>query len=416
MSPLSPLSDTAVTAAADQAVALAKFLHFPLNLPFRSATAQAWADAVHAARTADERAAVIAAWGELRDEFNEAADDVDSVKAANLVRQVDAAASVLAAAWSLPFDYPPLSDWPNGEGVPAPGPAVRGAQAPPEDLIAPLGAGVIPPPPAPARAGLPLALAAVAPGPTFRPLPLPPSEGLHTGGVWVEPGTGSIWKPLDALPYPNAPGRVPTAEADALAAVADHPLFPRNWRVAQQAGRAWLVRPRLQVVPDDMPATALAPPQLAVIEAGLRLLNARGWTVGDALRVALDPATGGPVLLDLSNTHQTAEPDDEWRWWAYLERLATPAAAALHQLRRLAKHLVRRAAWDGGEHVYTARLLPVALPPDARLLPMGAAAVPPRCDLPDRAAWVVAPRPLAADEAAAAGLTWAWSPLPYVPA
>ena len=166
---------------------------------------------------------------------------------------------------------------------------------------------------------LPIEIRDVAPGSGFTRLDGKTNDGLpdgvHTGGVWVSPDGAEYWKPLDGRPWANADYHVSTREAECLDVMAGEPAFPRNWRV-EEAGmvtvddathtRCWLVRGKAWVVPDDWPACRQTGPADALrlehvleVERGLRLLNARGWTVGDSLKVAFD-REGRPFILDLS--------------------------------------------------------------------------------------------------------------------
>ena len=63
---------------------------------------------------------------------------------------------------------------------------------------------------------LSLSIRDVAPGPDFTRLTGTQPHGLpdrvHTGGALLSPDGREGWKPLDARPYANADGRIPTNE------------------------------------------------------------------------------------------------------------------------------------------------------------------------------------------------------------
>ncbi len=208
---------------------------------------------------------------------------------------------------------------------------------------------------------LPLALGEVSPGagftrmemPLYRGLP----EGVHSGGLFLSPMRTHVWKPLDALTYPNAPHRLRTKEEDALLLMAEEPGFPRNWEAVEQNGRRWLVRKLCYLIPEDVPPDTLTREHMHTVEAAQRGINARGWEIGDrALRVALDEDTYEPFILDLSHTQYVGgkcsllhadehAKFEEWAWEiAGFEELVT--------LRRTARKVVSSAQW-GIEHGIT---------------------------------------------------------------
>lgn len=271
---------------------------------------------------------------------------------------------------------------------------------------------------------LPLAIRNVAPGPGFARIAgvhhngLP--DGVHTGGAWLSPD-GEVWKPLDGRPWANADYHVPTREAECLELMAGEPAFPRNWRV-EEAGtvtvdgvaytRWWLVRAKAWVVPDDWPARALRLEHVLEIEQGLRLLNARGWTIGDSLKVAID-REGRPFVLDLSCAWPDSQADDEWRFLKWAEAMGFER---LVRLRQKARHLVSSLAfadehghdyWHG--HVYASRNRPISgLWADVP----GAVYVDADYAATGVWTWVVVPEPLGDETVRRYELTWGWGPIP----
>lgn len=76
----------------------------------------------------------------------------------------------------------------------------------------------------------PLEIGNIAPANCI-PLEIPGHEGIHTGGIWHNPKTDEVFKPLDVRPYANASVRVDSEEEIALESLAHLPGFPCNWRV-----------------------------------------------------------------------------------------------------------------------------------------------------------------------------------------
>ena len=266
-----------------------------------------------------------------------------------------------------------------------------------------------------------LALHTVAPGEGFTRMALPPLEGGHTGGPFVSPDGREAWKPLDALPYLNAPRRIPTQEDVALALMAGAVGFPRNWRVELANGRRWLVRQVARVIPETYAGDLVTRSQVLMVERALRLLNARYWEVGDPLqiKVAIDPDTGNPFILDLSSAHRMGSPtssgifkaDDTRLFEKWAEEVA--GHADLVRLRRAARRVVSRSAWILGKYgrshrwVYGAPQPPSeASIPDAVYLPVEVGEL-------GLHTWVVVPGRLGDDLVAHHHWQWGWGPIEY---
>lgn len=272
---------------------------------------------------------------------------------------------------------------------------------------------------------LPIEIRDVAPGSGFTRLDGKTNDGLpdgvHTGGIWVNPDGAEYWKPLDGRPWANAEYHVPTREAECLEMMTGEPAFPRNWQT-RSAGRIvvdrvvyirrWLVRGKAWVVPDDWPADALRLEHVLEVERGLRLLNAQSWTIGDSLKVAFD-REGRPFILDLSCAWPDSQADDEWRFLRWAEAMGFER---LVRLRQKARHLVSSLEfadehghdyWHG--HVYASRNRPIsgvwASIPNAIYVEAGYAET-------NVWTWVVVPRLLDDETVRRYELTWAWSPIP----
>lgn len=129
------------------------------------------------------------------------------------------------------------------------------------------------------------------------PLEIPPHEGIHTGGIWYNPKTDEVFKPLDVRPYANAPVRVDSEEEIALSSLTHLPGFPRNWRVEESNGRRWLVRPRCKIYGRDL---SVDRPIAIEVMGAIIGANLAGWELNEInLTVALDP-DGHNFILDLS--------------------------------------------------------------------------------------------------------------------
>lgn len=195
---------------------------------------------------------------------------------------------------------------------------------------------------------LPLELGNVPPGPDFTKMEMGRglnglSEGVHTGGPWLSPDGREVWKPLDALPYPNATERYPTNEAECLEAMAGKPGFVRNWRIEEQNGRRWLVRPLCWLWPQDDGIGCGADTVLAV-EQAVYDLNAAGWEAfgSDLPQVAVDP-NGNWFILDLSAAHHPAKWQSNWhgdrdRVWTWMERVGYSRLADFRRRGRDVQH------------------------------------------------------------------------------
>lgn len=148
---------------------------------------------------------------------------------------------------------------------------------------------------------LPLAIRASAPGEGFTRMQIPAGEGMHTGGVYLSPGGQKVWKPLDGRPDPDAAYHLPTQEDIVLSLMAGTVGFPKNWRVEVANDRRWLVRKLAYVIPETYERSMLTLDMVLQVEQALRALNAKKWELNDPLRVAIDPDTYEPFLLDLSS-------------------------------------------------------------------------------------------------------------------
>lgn len=171
-------------------------------------------------------------------------------------------------------------------------------------------------------------------------------NGFHTGGAWL--WNDEVWKPLDGRPFANCEHHYSTQEDEVLELMADKPLFPRNWRVAEANGRRFLVRQKAHIVEDF---TDLDDKQVLQVEQAVRFLNAAGWEIGDPITLALDPKTYRLFIVDLSNAHPRTgtgafAADDSWRiesffkmagreWFAKFRRNAHEAACGLEFFEQL---------------------------------------------------------------------------------
>jgi hypothetical protein len=235
-----------------------------------------------------------------------------------------------------------------------------------------------------------------------RPDGLP--DGVHTGGAWRYQRL--VYKPLDGRPWANAEHHLRTNEAAILERLAGKPGFPRNWLIAQRRGRYFLVRHAAQVIPEDFPYASLRHEDALQVEAAVRTLNAEGWELGDALRVAIDDV-GQLFLLDLSNAGPIGPmwmADDSQRVLRWFEE------AGFHGLARLRREGQRAVPRGPGparrlQHVY-ARARDTGAP-----LPAGVVVKPAGSALGEAHEWLLAPEPLAQDTCRALGAAWAWSPL-----
>jgi hypothetical protein len=269
-----------------------------------------------------------------------------------------------------------------------------------------------------------LALHDVSPGEGFARIPLPPLEGVHTGGPFVSPDGVELWKPLDALPYPNAPRRIPTWEDEALALMAGYPCFPCNWRVEVSRGRRWLVRKVARVIHEVTLGSALTREQVLQVEQALRAFNARYWEIGDHLTVAIDPDTGEPFVLDLSNAHPMGSPTSSSVYKAddgrhFEEWVAgVTAHGDLVRLRRAARMVVSQARWALGPYgrthrwVYSTRLAPQDVLLSGGTIP-SVVYVSAQTDAEGVRTWVVVPARLDDALRTRSQLEWGWGPIEY---
>lgn len=279
---------------------------------------------------------------------------------------------------------------------------------------------------------IPLTIRDVAPGSDFTRLDpgeradgLP--DGVHTGGCWLSPDGEEVYKPLDGRPFANSEYHLPTREANVLEVMAGEPAFPRNWRVEEGGElvvdgrtytRRWLVRPKAWLVPEDVDPARMELEDVLVVERGLRLLNMRGWEIGDDLKVAY--ARDGVFILDLSNAWTYPRADDEWRFLKWAEAMGFGRLVRLRREARRVRSLFRISEdphWpraDEGhpdasyQHVYASGNGPIS---DLRVhIPEAhCVSADPHGDLGVRA-WVVTREPLDAETVHKYELTWGWAP------
>ncbi|MDX2241547.1 MAG: hypothetical protein NW224_12755 [Leptolyngbyaceae cyanobacterium bins.302] len=260
---------------------------------------------------------------------------------------------------------------------------------------------------------LPLDLINHPPAETFTRLAVPEHEAIHTGGLYLSPDKTEVWKPLDAKPYANADCRIETREAEVLHSMAGQPGFPKNWRVESANGRRWLVRPLCQVVGQTFPLEQVDLAFALAVEQAVRSLNAHFWEINDNhLSVAIDPVSGEPFILDLSNAspidpHSTFKPNDcylieKWFVEVGLNDLAT--------LRCHARSVTHSAKWmlsdryDSYQHVYRCN----------RSLPKQAAfALDGVFQKYRNQKWLVTRHELEPELMQHCDLTWGWSSIVY---
>lgn len=260
---------------------------------------------------------------------------------------------------------------------------------------------------------LPLELVDYTPGELFTRLSVPETEAIHTGGLYLSPEGMEVWKPLDAKPYANADYRVETREADVLDLMAGQPGFPRNWRVEESNQRRWLVRPVCKVVGQTVLIDEIDLAFALLVEQAVRLLNAHFCEINDNhLSVAIDPTSGEPFILDLSNASpvdpsSSFQPNDCYlieKWFAEvgLYELAT--------LRSHARSVTYCSKWmlsdhyDSYQHVYRCDR---ALPKEAALALNGV------FQKHRNQQWLVTRRELEPELVRHCALTWGWSPIAY---
>jgi hypothetical protein len=261
---------------------------------------------------------------------------------------------------------------------------------------------------------LPLNLISVSPGEGFTYLPLPPREGIHTGGLWRSPDGKKVWKPLDARPYANSDFRVPTLEATCLAQLQGQIGFIDNWQVKESNGRWWLIRPYCKVVGQTFPVEQLTQDIVEQVEEAVRALNAHHWEAfqADDLTVAIDPHTQLPFLLDLSNAHPKSaqgnwKADDSDSLYKWMKAVGWESLA---ELREQGRSLLYSKEWmqltqsdeqyDYHKHVYRLKHPISTLTGGIQL------AYKEQC-------WWVLPYCISPDLCDRYKAEWAWSPIPY---
>ena len=200
---------------------------------------------------------------------------------------------------------------------------------------------------------LSLELENISPGPDFikmpstiRPDGLP--DGYHTGGVWLSPDESEVWKPLDGK-CAGGTERYPTYEAECLTEMTGKPGFPANWRVEEQNGRHWLVRPKCLLWPQDKDRLMGHPPY-RLVEDALFAMNEAGWEYNDLPQLAYDwLVTAEWCLLDFSIAHKP----DKWQtnWHGDFDRV-------MKWYRLMGQDWIADLRQRGKHHVYHAIQLP----------------------------------------------------------
>ena len=247
------------------------------------------------------------------------------------------------------------------------------------------------------------------PGAEFTKLSVPANEGIHTGGLFLSP-LNEVWKPLDALPYPNAPMRVSTREAEILEMMAGQPGFPRNWRVETVNERRYLVRPFCQVLGQSIPRGDVTLDQVLAIEQAVRSLNQKMWEVHDSITAAIDPQSQEIFILDLSAAQPYGNEDSPSMFKAddtsvMMKFLGDMGFTDLVKLRKQARSLLHDEEWlvkdlsESYQHLYQ-------YDKASRSLCVKGESHQVRDEI-----WVITEQPLSAEVVAKNGLTWGWSPL-----
>lgn len=266
----------------------------------------------------------------------------------------------------------------------------------------------------PCERRLPLALREVSPGEGFTRLSLSLGDGHRNGGVFLSPDGQDVWKPLDARPEQEAAYLVRTNEEEVLRLMAGRPGFPANWRIEEARGRRWLVRKRTHVVPEDFQPDWLSLEHILLVEQAVRALNAKRWSLGAPVRVAIDPERYDPFLLGLSAARPDERPDDAERFERWAEEVA--GFDALAQLRRHARAVLQSTVWQSSPYanthayVYASGHRPIdsswARIPDAVYVP---------ADWKTTGVWtwVVAPGPLEPALVEGYELQWGFAPIAY---
>lgn len=264
---------------------------------------------------------------------------------------------------------------------------------------------------------LPLDLVNVSPGEGFSYLPMPSTEGIHTGGLWLSPCGEYVWKPLDARPYPNSECRVPTLEADCLLHMKGQIGFIDNWEVKESNSRWWVVRPYCKVVGQSFPIEWVTQEVVEQVEGAVRTLNAHHWEAftADDLSVAIDPHTQLPFLLDLSNAHYKSaqgnwkadDSDTLYRWmkavgWGRVAELREQGRSLLHSREWLTATRFNE-RYECNKHVYR-----IAEP--FKEIPTEGVSI----SYKDQWWWVL-PFCLSPELCDRYQAEWAWSPIPYRP-
>ena len=242
-------------------------------------------------------------------------------------------------------------------------------------------------------------------------------SGEHTGGAWLY--EGKVYKPLDILAF-DCDYHVPGPEAIVLKQMADTYLFPRNWMVEEHNGRRFLVRNVAHIMPVVPGGDYFDRQQVLKIERAVRLLNKRGWEIGDEIAIALDAFDYTPFLYDLSAAQQMPDEgafaaDDTERIERFFEltgntwllKLRNNARAAWRALELVPEVL----PGEIGKHIYGSMYRPMdsmwAHIPGAQFVQTG------RANLSEAMphTWVVTKEPLPKSTIDRFELSWGWSPI-----
>jgi len=271
-------------------------------------------------------------------------------------------------------------------------------------------------------ARLPLAIRAIAPGEGFTRMDIPQNEGMHTGGPFLSPDGRAVWKPLDGRPHPDAQYHLPTREDSVLHLMEGIVGFPKNWRVEDANERRWLVRKVAYVVPETYERVMLTLDVVLQVEQAVRALNAKKWEVNDPLRVAIDPDTYDPFLLDLSSACPGKGLDAPLAYRAndalLFERWAQEVAGydGLVAFRRCARKVVRSIEWFEGPYGRTHTWVYGS---EHRPINAGLASIPDAVFVPSDwektgvHTWVITPNVLSDDLVAGYQLRWGYGPIVY---
>jgi hypothetical protein len=251
-------------------------------------------------------------------------------------------------------------------------------------------------------------------------------DGVHTGGAWLCPDD-TVWKPLDARPYPNAEYLVNTLEVECLTAFQGKPMFPKNWVVKEANGRKFLVRNRAWVFTRQTELlrkefyvgySRLPKKQILEVEQGLRILNQAGWEINDPLTIAWD--MDQIFFLDLSAAWTDAVQhintlhliNEEWRVIQFFEDAGYKTLAWLRKNAPLAIQKARRVKayrfTPKHRHVYSSHSRPLNYTWIGSSIPGDYCIVDGEYPVHS---WLLSQEPLTPEICYRFELEWAWSPM-----